>query len=214
MTAFENQIEMDDLSKGVKEGPDAAPAESNVEAVQEAVPDAVSTFWAWTTASLLTLISIILSVSPRLLLFLSETAIGPEKRAVLTPLESFLAVHASIWLFAVAISLVLNIPSVPPVDVVPRHQQTIRHPLLIPLTVAGSLSAFLAYNTKSVGSLASVVFVGSSIIGLWGTWAAVFGSSSSVSKKTGADKHTSSFLFGNKSAASVQKKEWAKKRRT
>jgi len=56
------------------------------------------------------------------------------------------------------------------------------------------------------------VFVGSGIIGLWGAWAAMFGDSSSVSKKTGADKHTSAFLFGNKSAASVQKKEWLKKR--
>jgi hypothetical protein len=41
---------------------------------------------------------------------------------------------------------------------------------------------------------------------------AVFGTSSSISKKTGADKHTSSFLFGNKSAASVQKKQWLKNR--
>jgi hypothetical protein len=57
----------------------------------------------------LTLISLILSVSPRLLLFLSETANGSEKRAVLTPLESFLAVHASIWLLAVAVSLVSNV---------------------------------------------------------------------------------------------------------
>jgi hypothetical protein len=29
-----------------------------------------------------------------------------------------------------------------------------------------------------------------------------------MSKNTGADKRTSSFLFGNKSAASVQKKQW------
>jgi len=205
-------IEMDDLSKRVKqETPDAAPTATSV----EAVPDGVSAYWAWTTASLLTVISLILSVSPRLLLFLSETANGPEeKRTVLTPLESFLAVHTSIWLSAVAISLVLNIPSVPPLDVVPRHQQITRHPLLIPLAVAGTLSAFLAYNTKSVGSLASIVCVGSSIIGLWGTWAAVFGNSSSVSKKTGADKHTSAWIFKNKSAASAQKKEWLKKQRT
>jgi uncharacterized membrane protein YuzA (DUF378 family) len=114
----------------------------------------------------------------------------------------------------------------------PRHQRVPRHPLLVPLTVAGSLSAFLAYNTKSVGSLASIVFVGAGIIGLCGTWAvrsvepfysraidgfnivqAIFGASSSVSRKTGADKHTSSFLFGNKSAASVQKKEWRKQQK-
>ncbi|KAJ6596962.1 hypothetical protein DFH09DRAFT_1133222 [Mycena vulgaris] len=203
------EIEMDDFSQRADRE-----TNSSVALDTEAVPDAVSTFWAWTTASLLIIISLILSVSPRLLLFVSETADGPdEKRTVLTPLESFLALHAGIWLSAVAISLVLNIPSVPPVDVLPRHQQAASHPLLVPLTAAASLSAFLAYNSKTVGSLASIVFVGSSIIGLCGTWAAVFGSSSSVSKKTGADKHTSSFLFGNKSAASVQKKEWLKKRK-
>ncbi|KAJ7940568.1 hypothetical protein B0H13DRAFT_1938734 [Mycena leptocephala] len=204
-------IEMDDLSKRVNRDTDTSDSVPTDDGV-EAIPDAVSTFWAWTTASLLTLISLILSVSPRLLLFLSETANGSEKRAVLTPLESFLAVHASIWLLAVAVSLVSNIPSVPPVDVLPRHQRIARHPLLIPLTVSGTLSGFLAYNTKSVGSLASIVCVGSSIIGLWGMWAAIFGNSSSVSKKTGADKHTSSFLFRNKAAASVQKKEWLQKR--
>ncbi|KAJ7774907.1 hypothetical protein B0H16DRAFT_1508785 [Mycena metata] len=202
------EIEMDDLSKRAPPATDASP---NPKA--EAVPDGVSTYWAWSAASLLVLFSLVLCVSPRLLLFLSEPA-DAEKRTVLTALETFLALHASIWLSAVAVSLVLNIPSVPPVDALPRHQQvTPNHPLLIPLTVAASLSAFLAYNTKSVGSLASIVFVGSAIVGLWGTWAAVFGNSSSMSKKTGADKHTSSFLFGNKSAASAQKKEWRKKQR-
>ncbi|KAJ7046851.1 hypothetical protein C8F04DRAFT_1061952 [Mycena alexandri] len=201
------EIEMNDLSKRAPPTIDALPNPN-----AEAVPDGVSTFWAWSAASLLVLFSLVLCVSPRLLLFLSEPT--PEKRTVLTPLEGFLAVHASIWMSAVAVSLVLNIPSIPPVDALPRHQQvTPNHPLLIPLSVAASLSAFLAYNTKSVGSLASIVFVGSSIIGLSGTWAAVFGNSSSVSKKTGADKHTSSFLFGNKSAASAQKKEWRKKQR-
>jgi hypothetical protein len=114
-------IEMEDLSQRDNR---------ETEGVEpEAVPDAVSTFWAWTTASLsvfildlsdshswrtyrLILISLILSVSPRLLLFVSETAArdGPgEKRTILTPLEAFLALHASIWLCAVAISLVLNV---------------------------------------------------------------------------------------------------------
>ncbi|KAJ6496742.1 hypothetical protein C8R47DRAFT_1115374 [Mycena vitilis] len=206
MTA--SDIEMDDLSKRVND--------QSVPTVETATaPDAVSAFWAWSTASLLSILALILSGSPRLLLFLSsEPAIGVEKRAALTPLESFLAVHAAIWLFAVAVSLVLNVPSTPAFDVPPPHHQTSRHPLLIPLTLAGILSSFCAYNTNSVGSLATIVFVGSGITGLWGTWAAIFGNSSSVSKKTGADKHTSSFLFGNKFAASAQKKEWLKKRRT
>ncbi|KAJ7219337.1 hypothetical protein GGX14DRAFT_494345 [Mycena pura] len=200
-------IELDDLSQRVnRETPSIGPAGTGA-----AVPDAVSTYWAWSSASLLTLLSIILSASPRLLLFVSEPANALEARTDLTPLESFLALHAGVWLLAVAVSLVLNIPSAPPGDLVARNSSP-RHPLLIPLTVAGCLSSFLAYNTKSVGALAGIVFVGSGIIGLWGAWAAMFGDSSSVSKKTGADKHTSAFLFGNKSAASVQKKEWLKKR--
>jgi len=38
----------------------------------------------------------------------------------------------------------------------------------------------------------------------------VFANASLYSQKTGADKHTSAFIFGNKSAASVQKKAWKK----
>lgn len=38
----------------------------------------------------------------------------------------------------------------------------------------------------------------------------MFAGSELRSKKTGADKHTSAFMFGNKSAASSQKKEWRK----
>ena len=38
----------------------------------------------------------------------------------------------------------------------------------------------------------------------------VFEGTSRYSRKTGADKHTSRFLFGNKAAASSRKKEWKK----
>ncbi|KAK7020556.1 hypothetical protein R3P38DRAFT_2970155 [Favolaschia claudopus] len=203
-------IEMDDLS-GVKGASDPV---GDTNSDTEAIQDGVSAYWAWSTASLLTVISLILSVSPRLLLFLSETSNFQEKRTELTALESFLAVHTSIWLLAVALSLVINIPSISPVDVVPPHQQITRHPLLVPLAVAGTLSAFIAYNTRDVGALASIVCFGSAIIGLWGTWAAVFGNSSSVSKKTGADKRTSAFIFKNRAAASSQKKELRKGQRS
>lgn len=107
------------------------------------------------------------------------------------------------------------------------------HPLLRSVTFASSLSAFLAYNTSDVGPLATIVCVGSAITGLWGLWTVcletilqslilkyvlvlgqiVFGDSSLVSNKTGADKHTSSFIFGNKQAASVQKKLWRKEQK-
>ncbi|KAJ7632687.1 hypothetical protein FB45DRAFT_1057727 [Roridomyces roridus] len=208
-------IEMDDLSSRRRE--------VTIAPTEPVLDESGTSPWAWASATLLIAISLILSVSPRLLLFLAEAT-----SENLTPLESFLAVHTSIWLSAISVSLVLNvrpprflapsyktdnvqIPSVPPVGL---QNATSAHPLLLPLTVAGNLSAFLAYNTKNVGSLATIVFLGSGIIGIWGAWASLFGDSSSFSKKTGADKHTSAFLFGNKSAASVQKKEWLKKRKS
>jgi hypothetical protein len=36
----------------------------------------------------------------------------------------------------------------------------------------------------------------------------IFAGSALVSRKTGADKHTSAFIFGNKASASEQKKIW------
>ena len=41
----------------------------------------------------------------------------------------------------------------------------------------------------------------------------LFAGSASISRKTGADKHTSRFLFNNKAAASAQKKEWKKRQK-
>ncbi|KAF9013874.1 hypothetical protein BDQ17DRAFT_1230886, partial [Cyathus striatus] len=146
---------------------------------------------------------------PRLLLFISEAGSDTDHRTALTPLESFLALHFGIFLSALALALVLNIPtSAPPVPY--TDTPVPYHPLLGPLTLASVISAFLAWNTKSVGPLASVVFTGSSTIALWGLWVIVFGNESLKSKKTGADKRTSAFIFGNKSAASVQKKRWRK----
>ncbi|KAG6917976.1 hypothetical protein DXG01_017160 [Tephrocybe rancida] len=147
-----------------------------------------------------------------LLLFLSETTSSSERRIALTPLEAFLAKHFGIWLVAIAIAVVLNIPSTPRLDELQR-QSTPTNPLLVPLTVAANLTALLSYNTKDVGALASIVFVGSLVIALWGLWVVMFGDSSFVSKSTGADKHTSSFLFGNKTAASIQKKKWKKEQK-
>ncbi|KXN86886.1 hypothetical protein AN958_09481, partial [Leucoagaricus sp. SymC.cos] len=72
-----------------------------------------------------------------------------------------------------------------------------------------ALGSFLAlYFGISVGPLASIIFVGSLVIGIWGFWAIMFAGSSSVSKTTGADKHTSAFMFGNTSAASSIRKRW------
>ncbi|KAF5380896.1 hypothetical protein D9615_004004 [Tricholomella constricta] len=174
-----------------------------------ATPSNVISTWTWATAALLLVLAACLTVFPSFLLFISESASSAERRAALTPLESFLAIHFGIWLTAIAVALVLNAPSSPSLSEL-QVSTTPTHPLLGPLSVASTVTAFLSYNTKNVGPLASITFVGSTVIGLWGLWAIVFGGSSSTSKTTGADKHTSSFIFGNKSAASVQKRQWKK----
>jgi len=169
--------------------------------------------WTWTSAALMLLLSLCLTIFPRLLLFFAETSSVNERRTALTPLESFLALHFGIWLSAVALAMVLNVPSsLPPIE--PQHQSSVpSQPFLVPLTGAATLTSFFSYNTNSVGPLASCVFVGSAVVSLWGLWAIVFTGTSVISKKTGADKHTSSVIFGNKSAASVQKKQWKKEQR-
>lgn len=126
---------------------------------------------------------------PRFLLFISEQAWG--YRSSLTAFESFLALHFGIWLFAIALALVLNvgarthllnsrlvmlpylstqIPSPP--QSVPLGQPSTQpyQPLLGPLATAASLSAFLSWNTTSVGSLSLAMFIVSFIIGVWGFW--------------------------------------------
>ncbi|KIK57745.1 hypothetical protein GYMLUDRAFT_172440, partial [Collybiopsis luxurians FD-317 M1] len=127
-----------------------------------------------------------------------------------TSLERFLATHFGIWLFTIAIAMVLNIPSSSPL---PLRLSQADHPLLKPFTFACLFSSFISYNTRSVGSLASIHCFVTGVIGLWGLWVTVFGSSTRISKKTGADKHTSAFIFGNKAAASKQKKEWLKQQK-
>ncbi|KAI8998617.1 hypothetical protein BD414DRAFT_453533 [Trametes punicea] len=199
-----NEIELEDLSKRASpEQLGGAPEEPAVHPRD----DGVITAWAWGSAILLLMLAAPLILSPRLLLFLSET--GAERRVVLTPLESFMALHTGILLFAIALALIFNIPS-DPITTDPTRASAGGHPLLGPLSGACALVSFIAYNTKSVGSLSFLIFLGAGTIGLWGFWAILFAGSSYISRKTGADKRTSRFLFGNKAAASVQKKRWKK----
>lgn len=60
--------------------------------------------WSILAAVLLILQATVLAVFPRLLLFLVES---PTDQ--LTPLESFLALHFAISLFAIALALLLNV---------------------------------------------------------------------------------------------------------
>ncbi|KAF8136586.1 hypothetical protein EV363DRAFT_1428959 [Boletus edulis] len=91
----------------------------------------------------------------------------------------------------------LTLPNDWPTGLQPRTVPSY-HPLLRPVTAASLVMALLSDN-RSVGTLTTTVLVGSSIVGLFGLWMVL-----------AADKHTSSFIFGNKSAASVRKRLWKK----
>lgn len=130
-------------------------------------------------------------------------------RSVLSPLESFLAAQLAIATGAVAVTLVFTIPNASPTSF--QHDEHVNsHPLLVPVTSASVLLAFMSYNKSGVGSLGSFIFLGSSFVGLFGLWVLLFAGPSVISKKTGADKRTSAFIFGNRNAASLRKKEWSK----
>lgn len=55
----------------------------------------------------------LLTLSPRLLLFAGAASTDVERRNVLTPLESFLALHFGIFLYAAAASLLLSVRCIP-----------------------------------------------------------------------------------------------------
>jgi len=64
----------------------------------------------------------------------------------------------------------LQVPSSKPPLPSPEDAATTQ-PLLAPVTIAANLCAFLAWNTKSVGALATIVFLINLVVGLWGLWA-------------------------------------------
>ncbi|KAJ3768889.1 hypothetical protein FB446DRAFT_694366 [Lentinula raphanica] len=199
-----SSIEMDDLSRRSTKRT-SSDNQREIQDLAEAEKNGAISAWTMMAASLLTALAAILSLFPQFLLFLST-----GMPSTLTSLERFLSLHFGIWLFTIAVALVLNIPLTSPL---PLGLSQPDHPLLKPFTFACLLSSFISYNTRSVGSLAAIHCLITAIVGLWGLWVTVFGSSVRVSKKTGADKHTSSFIFGNKSAASKQKKEWLKQQK-
>ncbi|KAJ1309769.1 hypothetical protein OPQ81_006535 [Rhizoctonia solani] len=179
-------------------------------AVLEGEADDLST-WAWLSAVWLIILASCLLLFPRFLLFLS-TPPNRLARESLTPLEQFLSTQLGIGLLVVSFTLVTSIPSHHPADAIKQYHSAHNHPLLIPLTAGFAFIAFLAYNkpTDEIGSLGFLVFMGNSLCALYGSYLILFNGPTVRSKKTGADKHTSSFLFGNKNAASIQKKKWRK----
>ncbi|EMD38272.1 hypothetical protein CERSUDRAFT_113441 [Gelatoporia subvermispora B] len=209
------EVEMDDLSKKRQavDADDAAEHPTSGPNITSDADDQVVAYWAWATAALLSTLSLLLILFPRFVLFLSETG-EVDRRPNMTSLEAFLLLHTGILLGAIAIAVIFNIPQPSVALSEARPQGPQGHPLLGPLSGACTLIAFLSYNMRSVGSLAFMVCIGAAIIGVWGLWAVMFAGSSYISRKTGADKRTSRFLFGNKAAASVQKKQWKEQLRS
>lgn len=105
--------------------------------------------------------------------------------------------------------------------------------MLVPFTALCIAGAFIGWNYLDIGSLGVLFSLGNGVVGAWGFWVVrvllfhstsplqiidddlqmLFAGSASFSRKTGADKHTSRFLFNNKAAASAKKKEWKKKQK-
>ncbi|KAF8328847.1 uncharacterized protein EI90DRAFT_2924682, partial [Cantharellus anzutake] len=102
------------------------------------------------------------------------------------------------------------IPSPPVIPSESQSQGISDHPLLVPVTLCMLLSCLISYNTKTISTLGTITSIFSGFIGIWGVYVILFGKSSSTSKITGADKRTSRFIFGNKSAASSIKRQWKK----
>jgi hypothetical protein len=74
-------------------------------------------------------------------------------------------------------------------------------------------NAFFCYARYTSDGQASFVFgaLGSAGLAAVGLWCILFASSSGrISRKTGADKRTSGFPFGNKESASAKKKQMGK----
>ncbi|KIK96223.1 hypothetical protein PAXRUDRAFT_322485 [Paxillus rubicundulus Ve08.2h10] len=207
-----NSIKMDDLSQLGKGGTLAGAAKDNNAgtAEQESIDIAIDrldesvSFWAWASAAGIAVFSLCLLAFPRFLLFLAEPS---RSQGTLTSLEQYLALQLGIILGTVAVTIISAIPNESP-HIGSHRKAPHPHPLLGPVTAASLMMALSSYSNRSIGTLATTVLVGSGFNGLFGLWMLVFAGSSVTSRKTGADKHTSSFIFCNKSAASVKKRLW------
>lgn len=87
--------------------------------------DGVMSAWAWTSAFLYALFCLcfqdtktasrlfttasIFTLFPRFLLFIGSTTSDDERRTGLTPLESFVTLHAGLLLYAVSVVLVVSV---------------------------------------------------------------------------------------------------------
>ncbi|KAL4067953.1 hypothetical protein V8B97DRAFT_1387147 [Scleroderma yunnanense] len=207
-----NSIEMDDLAQpkrrshvdGDYRTGAGSPASGDLNSPEtHKTEDGSISLWSWISVVTFAVFSLCLMLFPRFLLFLADET---GERGTLTSLEEYLALQLGIILGTVSLTIVSMIPNERPTG--PYECQDRNHPLLWPVTAASLLMAFTSYTSRSVNALATAVLWGNGIIGFFGLWLITFGGSSAISRQTGADKHTSSFIFGNKNAASARKKAW------
>jgi len=166
--------------------------------------DSTTASWAWAASAILFAWSCALIFLPRVLLF----AIGLSQQLQLTQLEVFLALHFGLLLAFSAVGLIVNMPSSDPAVPARDEKGPRTHPLIMPMVSFFLLSAFISYNTTGAGSLSMVYSACTGLVGIWGLWVIIFAGPKQISRNTGADKHTSAFIFGNKFSASEQKKRW------
>ncbi|KAI5452349.1 hypothetical protein NCC49_000910 [Naganishia albida] len=200
----------------------------------------VISYWAIGASAWFATLALPLLLFPRLLLFLAQTRPAGESFLSksshhrdqhyddLTPLEKFLCTQLGLGIVVVMGLCLLAIPSpatprdfpglspytsLPTATAAP-FSASLRLPITLLISTLLALSSFLAYNTPSVAvgaGLTTLLTLGNGAIGIWGWWVGAFGVGEGLrSKKTGADKRTSSFPFRNKNAASEQKKAWRK----
>lgn len=193
----DNIIEMEDLSQVKKSDKSTESADSATRQI-----DASVSIWAWTSAAIFAAFSLCLMLFPRFLLFLADDSGG---RRTLTSLERFFALQLGIMFGIASLTIIAMIPNDWPTG--PEHTSN-SHPLLWPVTATSLMMTLVSYSNSTVSTLATTSMWGTSVIGFLGLWLIIFEGSSAVSRKTGADKHTSAFIFGNKSAASVKKRKW------
>jgi len=216
ITSMSSEFELHDLSKKSQVG--SQPMHAALDSSSRTAPtypeesnpkESATASWAWATSTILLAWSSVLVFLPRLLLF------GVGQSQHLTPLESFLALHFGLFMAFLAVGLVTNIPSnSTDSGSSPIHDNgSAAHPLIVPITCFSLLSAFLSYNTTNAGNLPKFYSAWTGLVGIWGLWVITFAGPKLVSRKTGADKHTSAFMFGNKSSASEQKKLWKREQK-
>lgn len=195
----DNTIEMEDLSQVKKSDKSAESAGSASRQI-----DASVSIWAWTSAAIFAAFSLCLTLFPRFLLFLADDS---GERRTLTPLERFFALQLGIMLGIASLTIIAMIPNDWPTGLEHTNRSN-SHPLLWPVTATSLMMTLVSYCNPTVSTLATTFIWGTGVIGFLGLWLIIFEGSSAVSRKTGADKHTSAFIFGNKSAASVKKRKW------